>query len=385
MSERLPNFRLCMDARMLHAERSGVGTYADALRIAQRRLDPDSLILTDANAGGRVRRWLRALSPKGVAAREIGAPPDRELRGGDVFRLAQVWFDVHRRLLPVRVPGSAGIMHWSFPVPLRLVGWRNVYTVHDAIPLVQPALTTIDPRRHRRLLKAIAAEAERGGALVTVSEAARHEIVAALDLAPRSIVDCGTAVDRRDDPTLPLPASLGAEEFLLVCGSVEPRKNIAAIVEAYRRSGVDLPLVLAGPDPGGRRSIDPAMLDGKTIIRLPDVNTATMTALLARARALLMPSLAEGFGLPVAEAMALGTPVLTSASGALAETAGTAALLVDPRDINAIAVGIRAIVDRKDLRRELIEKGRGNARRFTPDRFATALSRLYAGLIAPAR
>jgi glycosyltransferase involved in cell wall biosynthesis len=95
-----------------------------------------------------------------------------------------------------------------------------------------------------------------------------------------------------------------------------------------------------------------------------------------------MPSLAEGFGLPVAEAMALGTPVIASDRGALAETAGNAALAVDPEDADALAAALRRIALDDALRSALIAAGLRNAERFAPARFAERLTRAYAAVMA---
>jgi len=95
-----------------------------------------------------------------------------------------------------------------------------------------------------------------------------------------------------------------------------------------------------------------------------------------------MPSLAEGFGLPVAEAMALGTPVLTSNQGALAETAGGAALAVNPEDRGRLSTALRRLATDDALCVKLAEAGRRNAVRFTPARFAERLTRAYATVMA---
>lgn len=376
------NTRLAMDGRMFAAPPGGVATYARALRHAQRTIDPESLVLSDDTRDplrridhGRWPRRLRALVPRARTASDRGATIDHpaDFHVPDVFRLAQVYFDVHRRPLPVRVPGTPGLMHWSYPVPLRLVGWTNVYTIHDVIPLLHPSLSPIDPRRHRRLLRAIIRP---GTEVVTVSDTARDDIVRVLGCDPATVTNCAQAVE----PSVAgaLPAGLLPQAYMLVCGSVEPRKNIGAILAAHRRSGTTLPLVVAGRD--GGRSNEPG-LEHASVLRLRDIDRGTIAALIANARMLLMPSLAEGFGLPVAEAMALGTPVITSAGGALEETAGGAALLVDPSDIDAIAGAIRRLVDDEGLRRELAARGLRNAGRFTPARFAARLAALYARFV----
>ncbi len=368
---------------MLVAAATGVATYARALRTAQQALSAQALLLSgggasapgsDQSRADRWRRSLRSVLPLGVEARTETGGFVRH----DLFRLGQAFFTLHGRLLPVHVPGPPGIMHWSYPVPLRVAGWRNLYTVHDVIPLTHPGLSSIDAPRHRRLLRRIAAEADR---LVAVSRSAAGEIAATLDLPASRVVDCSQPVAVEDAGTLPpLPAGLEAGQYLLVCGTVEPRKNVERIVTAYRASGTALPLVVAGPDGRNAHGLAAALRDTSGVVRLPYQSRAGMIALLAQARALLMPSLAEGFGLPVAEAMALGTPVVTSAGGALAETAGDAALLIDPLDPAAIAAAIAAIARDDAMCLWLGEAGRRRAGLFDAASFAGRLRALYGGL-----
>jgi len=371
-----------MENRMLVAAATGVATYARALRAAQQALSSRALLLSAGQASApdspqsRADRWRRAVRsalPVGVRAQ---AKAEGFLRH-DLFRLGQAFFTAHGRLLPVHVPGPAGIMHWSYPVPLRMVGWRNLYTVHDVIPLTHPDLTPIDAPRHHHLLHRIAEQADR---LVAVSRSAAGEIAAALDLPAGRVVDCSQPVAVEEAGALPLPAGLEVGRYLLVCGTVEPRKNVGRIVAAYHASGIPLPLVVAGPDGWDAHVLASALGDTPGVVRLPYQSRASMVALLAGARALLMPSLAEGFGLPVAEAMALGTPVVTSAGGALAETAGEAALLVDPLDPAAIAGAITAVAREDALCRRLSKAGRQRARLFDAASFAERLRALYGGL-----
>jgi glycosyltransferase involved in cell wall biosynthesis len=189
-------------------------------------------------------------------------------------------------------------------------------------------------------------------------------------------VDSGPA-----DPAA-LPEGLVPGGFLLVCGTVEKRKNVARLLDAYRRSKAPLPLVIAGPDGWGAGEIAPVLAATPGAIRLPYLDRKTMRALIGHARALVMPSLAEGFGLPVAEAMALGTPVLTSNRGVLAETAGGAALAVNPEDTARLGTALARLAADDALCARLAEAGRRNAARFTPARFAERLTRAYADVMA---
>jgi len=377
------NVTVAMDARMLGKGGTGVSTYARSLRSVLPLLSTRPTILEDGGSAAtpfaRGRRLAAALSPRPRAARLLPQSPGGSgLFVPDVFRLSQVYFNVHRRLLPITVPGQPGIMHWTYPVPIQLVGWKNLYTVHDVIPLTDPSLSEIDPVRHRRLLDRIV---EAAAALVTVSSTAAAAIRTTLGCLPSFVVDCSQPIDVPDRTVGPPPAGL-EPGYLLVCGSVEPRKNIARLLAAWRQSGTALPLVIAGPD-GWRSAEFKRDIEATAgVIRLGYVSRDDLLSLIGHARALLMPSLAEGFGLPVAEAMALGTPVLTSSGSALEEIAGGAALLVDPYNIEAMASAIGRLATDDALCAELAARGRLQALRFTRQAFAARLSTLYAGLIA---
>jgi glycosyltransferase involved in cell wall biosynthesis len=384
-----PDLHLCMDARMLvTVAGTGVSSYARQLKRAHAAISGDHALLTDRIALdrspsaplGRAGRWLRALLPGERSARTIGAGMGETLLfSPDVFRLAQVYFDVHRCPLPLRLPGPPGIMHWTYPVPLAVAGWRNLYTVHDVIPLLHPELTHIDGRRYRRLLGRLSESATR---FIAVSETARSEIIAAVGCPRSFVVDCGLAVDATPADLSDLPAGLTPDGFLLICGTVERRKNIAIALAAYRRSGVTMPLVVAGPDGWGAEEIAGEIAITPGAIRLPYLDRAAMHALIGHARAVVMPSLAEGFGLPVAEAMALGVPVATSDRGALAETAGDAALAFDPADMPDIATALGRLAGDDAARAALAAAGLRNAERFTPARFAERLTTAYVAVMA---
>jgi len=384
-----PVLRLCMDARMLVGTGgTGVSSYARQLLQAHASISQDQALLSDralldqpASAPlGRAGRWLRALLPgPGDAQLREGADERKLLVSPDVFRVAQVYFDVHRRPLKVRLPGPPGIMHWTYPVPLAAIGWHNLYTVHDVIPLRRPDLTHIDGRRYGRMLTRLAECAAR---FIAVSETARDEIVRVIGCPADFVIDCSLAVDATPaDPAI-LPEALTPGGFLLVCGTVEKRKNVARLLEAYRASKLSLPLVIAGPDGWGAAEIAPLLAATPGTIRLPYLDRPTLRALIGHARALVMPSLAEGFGLPVAEAMALGTPVVTSNQGALAETAGGAALAVNPEDTARLATALHRLAEDDALCAALAAAGRRNAGRFTPARFAERLTRAYAAVMA---
>jgi glycosyltransferase involved in cell wall biosynthesis len=179
--------------------------------------------------------------------------------------------------------------------------------------------------------------------VITVSEFTRRELVELLGVPEEKIcvVPNGVAdAFRRDGPR-------EDGDYALAVGTIEPRKNLPRIEEAARLAGVELRIV-------GERGWGGADASNGWLGRVPDERLA---ALYRGARCLVYASLYEGFGLPVVEAMACGTPVVTSAGGATEEVAGGAAVLVDPRDPAAIAAGIiEAAARNVELRRLGLER-----------------------------
>jgi glycosyltransferase involved in cell wall biosynthesis len=158
------------------------------------------------------------------------------------------------------------------------------------------------------------------------------------------------------------------ERYFLFIGTLQPRKNIGRIVEAYRAWRVQHPhdragLVLAG---GKGWLYDPVWAEGVEGVHLPGyIDDADKGALYAGAIALVFPSLYEGFGFPVIEAMQYGTPVIASNTSSLPELVGVAGLLVDPLNVTAIAEAMSQLSDDEGLRIRLRERGYEQAAKFT--------------------
>jgi glycosyltransferase involved in cell wall biosynthesis len=221
------------------------------------------------------------------------------------------------------------------PVPL-------VVTVLDLAVLRHPGTFNQWTRRYSRLAVPRVARAARR--IIAISEFTRRELVELLRVPEEKIRVVPVGVGE----TFSAEGPRAEGEYVLAVGTLEPRKNLARIEEAARRAGVKL-RVAGASGWGGVRA------DGW----LGEVSDDELARLYRGAACLVYASLYEGFGIPVLEAMACGTPVVTSAGGATEETAGGAAVLVDPRDPSAIAAGIEAAVARRDeLRRRGLERAR---------------------------
>lgn len=232
-----------------------------------------------------------------------------------------------------------------------------VVTVHDLALIRRPEAFPVWHRHTGRLALRLAARA--ADAIVAVSAFTRDELVSLLDVPVERIRVCPNGLEPVFRPDG--PAAEG--DYVLAVGTLEPRKNLACAVGAAALSGVELRVVGAS----GWGGVDvPGWLG-----RVDDLELA---ALYRGARCLVFPSLYEGFGLPILEAMACGTPVVTNGHGATAEVAGGAAVLVDARSPEAIAAGI---AEAEARRTELIQLGLERARGFTWERTAGIVEGLW--------
>jgi len=370
---------------------SGVATYAGMLADSLARTGVPVQWLsggaTHLVRGGAPRerapsRWARALRHRVRTVTMERHKGDTDARqcvhdGGRLFREAQTYFTLHKKLMRIRCESPPAVMHWTYPLPLYLEGARNIYTVHDLIPLTHPALTGIAPERHRRLLQQVLAHAAH---IVTVSDASRDSIIDTLGCPASFVTNTSQAIcaPLQRDPALPTGLRPGG--YFVCCGMPEPRKNIPRLVAAHLTAQSSRALVVAGPIARDIPHIESLLARSPGVVRLPRLPRAELIALIRKARALLFPSLAEGFGLPVVEAMALGTPVMTSNVGALHETGGGQALHVDPKDVHAMAKAIRALDTDDMLCRRLRAAGFEQAAAFAPREYGERLVALYAGL-----
>jgi len=289
-------------------------------------------------------------------------------------RIGHAW---EQAALPLLARGAELILSPANLAPL--ASRRNVVVIHDAAPLRHPEWYSHSYGHWQRaLLPRIARRARR---VITVSEFSRGELVDLLGLPGDRVTVIANGVDERFTPSVdpgPARTALGLHRpYALVMGTRIVRKNVAALDEAARalgREGIDL--VAAGSGRGYMRD-EP----GAGPRRLGYVPDELLPSLYAGARALLMPSRYEGFGLPCLEAMASGVPVVAADRAALPETCGGAALLVDPDDLEALAQAAIAATTDDERRHALIDAGLDRARGFGWDRSARLTDELLAGLL----
>jgi glycosyltransferase involved in cell wall biosynthesis len=288
-------------------------------------------------------------------------------------RLYDVWM-AERRPSPQTVCGDLDVVHSTGPAITPPGGAALVVTVHDLAPI---RFADRYPRRARALYKR--------GAAITAAEAAR---VICPSRSTALDVEEFYGVDRERIRVVPHGvemADLGrhdaerlwkrrgiTEPYVLWVGTQEQRKNVVAVLDAFTRVAERHPLltlVLHGPNGWLGDEVGEGLrhrgMHTRTIVSEGSLPRSELAALYARAAVFVYPSLYEGFGMPVLEAMACGTPVVTSNLTALPEVVGDAAVLVDPYDVEAIAWGLQRVVEDSALRQTLSHQGLARAQRFT--------------------
>lgn len=288
--------------------------------------------------------------------------------------LTELW----RRGLPWWPGGDA--VHAPTPLaPPRAPRGRTLsVTVHDTVPWTHP--DTLTPRGVAWHRAAITTALHRADAVVVPTRAVADDLARHVSgPAPVRVVGHGTTTWPEPDPARAARPDL-PERYVLAIGTVEPRKGIDALIRAT--AAVDgAALVLAGqPGWGGldpRRIAADAGLPPERLRVLGALPDAALVSVLRGASVLAVPSLAEGFGLPVLEAMAEGVPVVHSDAPALVEVAGGAGRCVPRGDEDALAAALREVLTDRDLAAALGRAGRGRARAFTWRAAAETIWRLH--------
>lgn len=321
---------------------------------------------------------------------------DRIWSSASLFEAANWHFRFFKSFLKIKLPQPPDIMHWTYPIPVHLEGAKNIYTLHDLVPLKMPYLTLDDKESYHRLVQNCVKNA---AAICTVSETSLSDIVDRFPGAAGRIFntfqsspvppdvlmsDAGT-----DAKIIEEMFSLGQNDYFLFFGALDPKKNIARIIEAYLSSSAQSPLVIVSARDWGMTdaakggsglAIHGQAISNGRIIQLDYMPRGLLFRLIRTSKAVLMPSLFEGFGLPALEAIQLGTPVIASNTGSLPEVVGEAGLLVDPYDVADIKAAIERLDKDSGLRDRLISAGRPQSEFFSDARYKARLNELYSSI-----
>jgi len=385
------------------------GRFLQVRGVVSRQVAPSSPLQVSVD----ITSLLHPLTGVGVFTRQLvdGLAPRADLdlsvfavswRGrGGLAAAAPAGAQVHARPMPARVAralwsqfdvpsarhlvGRVDVVHGpNFVVPPG-GGAAEVATVHDLTAIHHPEMCTPDVLEWPDLLRRAVA---RGAWIHTVSEFVAAEVRDAFPAAAERVV----AVPNGIGPPGPADATsdaaagrflAGGHRYVLAVGTVDPRKDLPSLVAAFTAVGArdpDLRLVIAGADGLGSEGLDRAIAGSslhRRIVRLGTVPEHQRLALLRGATVVAYPSRYEGFGLVPLEAMAVGTPVVTTDAGAVPEVVGDAAFVVPVGDTDALAGGLELVLGDEALAQELADAGEARVRQFPWSATVAGLVALY--------
>jgi glycosyltransferase involved in cell wall biosynthesis len=366
--------RIGIDIRVLAGRRTGIGRFVGQLLNGLAAIDRDNSYILFFNA--------------------LKGPVPDDIPGADNFKI-----------LPIRWPNKLLNAAWAYSLfpkietftgsldlfhapnfqmpPTRKAA--SVLTIHDLVFLLHPEMAI--PASVRHFGPRIRHYAARADIIVADSHATANDIVTHLDVRPervRTVYPGATRLreaGQNEIESIRRKHGIG-QNYILFVGAIEPRKNLARLFTAFDLSGLhrDFELVLVGPKGWHTDNIFATWrgLPCRDRIRWLDyVDDTDLAALYSGAAFFAYPSLLEGFGLPILEAMSVGCPVLTSGVSSMPEVAGDAALYIEPFDIDSIACGLRRLADDTALRLNLATLGRQRVELFTWERAASEMIEIY--------
>jgi glycosyltransferase involved in cell wall biosynthesis len=296
----------------------------------------------------------------------------------------RIW---HSKIPKKWVFGNVDILHsTTFCAPQDHYG-KLIVTIYDLSFLACPECHTEANRQH--CLKGTTDAIAYADHIITISHHGKSELLKYFNIDPEKITVTHLAAKdifapaTKEEQERVLTKYQIPQDFILTVGTCEPRKNIRTLVQAYvqlpENVKNDHPLVIAGGKGWLHSDIDAliASQDSGHIHRIGYVDELELPALYSAASIFVYPSLYEGFGLPILEAMASGTPVITSNTSSMPEIGGDAAVYFDPADPNQLTTILLELIDDVDLRGELRRKGFVNAKQFSWEKTARETLRIY--------
>lgn len=367
------------DAKRAFFNRRGLGNFSrDLIRLMENYYPSNKYVLYTPN--------------------QVNAPFHPEQNGAAVVT-PSFWLD---RMFPA-IWRSYGMVHdirrqrldlyhglsQELPLGIQSAGVKTVVTIHDAIfvrypELYDPAYRTIFLQKNRYSCRV----ADR---IVAISEQTKRDCIEffGADEQKIDVVYQGCSNIFRQSVTADQVEAVKQkyglpDQFLLSVGAIERRKNMGIILDAMKKGHIDMPLVIVGGVTSYLKELM-AKIESYSfehrVIFLHEALFADFPAIYHAAQCMIYPSLFEGFGLPILEALCTGTPVITSTGGCFEETGGNAALYVDPMNVDELSEAIERVLSDASLRKLMIEKGLQHAESFADERVAQNMMNVYARLV----
>lgn len=266
------------------------------------------------------------------------------------------------------------------------IGLPQTVVVHDLIPLKFPKDYLFQNWYFRWYVAPLLRKADK---IISVSEQSRADLIADLGINPCQIQvvpgGCNHADFHPDIDSRKIKFQYGLHHYLLYVGNLHPHKNLAGLIQAFARFATRVPhqLVIVGKKdkrffPSLDMLVERLGLNGRVVF-LDYVKQDDLGGIYAGADVFVFPSLYEGFGLPILEAMACGIPVVSGNYGATAEVAGEAGILVDPRSVKDLAEALEHVLTTRGIRQDLQERGLRRAQQYRWDRTARQVSEIIDG------
>lgn len=357
---------IAFDAKRAFANKRGLGNYSrDVIRLMAQYAPQNDYVLFGTPSPMFNPGQARVVSPQGLWRgfpalwRSHGCLEAME--GIDIYHglSGELPFGIHRR------------------------GFKTVVTIHDAIFIRYPHLYSAGYRK--MFTKKVQYTCDHADLIIAISEQTKRDILEFFHADERKIrvVYQGCNNRFREPVSADALAKVRAqyylpEQYVLTVGAIEPRKNLKKLIEAMSIAHIEMPLIaVGGKSKYADEMADLARSRGVDLRYLHSLPFEDLPAVYKGANMLCYPSIFEGFGIPILEAMCMGTPVLTSTGSCFAETGGDAALYADPLDAEDIARHMQRILDDAFLRQAMVERGHQQAKKFTDEQVANHLIQVY--------
>lgn len=312
-------------------------------------------------------------------------------RSHNCYDIANFLYKNFKIINKVRFEKKIDIWHSTYPIPIEVDRAKKITTIHDLIPLKLP-YTTLDNKKF--FFNIVKNSLEKSNLVLTVSEHTKKDIIEIFKVSSdkifvtyQPVIQTQAIFNENELLILLKQYRLRAKEYILFVGTIEPKKNLGRLIEAYMKLDTSMPLVIVGKkgwlweDEIGKLQKVFNNYFIKKIKFLEYISRSDLTYLYQGACCFIFPSLYEGFGLPPLEAMALGCPTIVSNVSSLPEVCGDAALYVDPYDVISIRDQIENLINDPCLQVQLSLAGKERAKLFSFNNYTNKLHEAYKKVI----